>query len=61
VQGYSKLSERMGLYLPSAMFALCVGFVTFTEFFKEITLVHSSFEVAESLDNSQKVQSIPLP
>ncbi|XP_045816356.1 serine/threonine-protein kinase ATM isoform X4 [Trifolium pratense] len=55
-KGYSKLSERMGLYLPSAMFALCVGFVTFTEFFKEIGLVHISFDVTESLDNSHKVE-----
>ncbi|GAU46420.1 hypothetical protein TSUD_134500 [Trifolium subterraneum] len=46
----------MGLYLPSAMFALCVGFVTFPEFFKEIALVHSSFDVTESLDNSHKVE-----
>ncbi|XP_045795636.1 serine/threonine-protein kinase ATM-like [Trifolium pratense] len=50
-KGYSKLTERMGLYLPSAMFALCVGFLTFTEFFKEIGLVHISFDVIESLDN----------
>ncbi|PNX56715.1 serine/threonine-protein kinase ATM-like protein, partial [Trifolium pratense] len=55
-KGYSKLTERMGLYLPSAMFALCVGFLTFTEFFKEIGLVHISFDVIESLDNSHKVE-----
>ncbi|MCH91246.1 serine/threonine protein kinase ATM, partial [Trifolium medium] len=32
------------------------GFVTFTEFFKEIALVHISFDVTESLDNSHKVE-----
>jgi len=55
VQGYSTSNERIVLYLPSAMFALCVGCVTFTECFKEIPLVYSSFDVTESLDNSHKV------
>lgn len=60
MQGYSMLNERMVLYLPSAMYALCAGCVPFTECFKEIALVYSSFD-AESLDNFHKVQSITLP
>lgn len=61
VQGYSTLSERMGLYMPSAIFALCVGCVAFNECFKETSLIYSSFDVTESLDNSHKVQPITLP
>lgn len=60
VQVCSTLNERMTLYLPSAMFALCVGCVALPECFKEIPLVYSSLDVTESLDSSQKVQPITL-
>nr|XP_012571741.1 serine/threonine-protein kinase ATM isoform X3 [Cicer arietinum] len=52
----STLNERMTLYLPSAMFALCVGCVALPECFKEIPLVYSSLDVTESLDSSQKFE-----
>ncbi|XP_050879903.1 serine/threonine-protein kinase ATM isoform X2 [Lathyrus oleraceus] len=55
-KGYSTLSERMGLYMPSAIFALCVGCVAFNECFKETSLIYSSFDVTESLDSSHKFE-----
>lgn len=52
----------MGLYMPCAIFALCVGCAAFNECFKETPLVYSSFDVTESLDNNNhKVQPVTLP
>ncbi|KAJ1384476.1 putative serine/threonine-protein kinase [Sesbania bispinosa] len=55
-KGCSALNERMVLFLPSAMYALCAGCVPFTQCFKEPSLVYSSFDVPESLDDCHKFE-----
>ncbi|XP_061349623.1 serine/threonine-protein kinase ATM-like [Gastrolobium bilobum] len=55
-KGYSTLNERMVLFLPSAMYALCSGCVPFTQCFKELPLVYSSVHVAEVLNDCLKLE-----
>lgn len=56
MQGCSTLNEGMVLFLPSAMYALCAGCVPFTQCFKEVPLLYSSFDVSDALDDYHKVQ-----
>lgn len=56
MQGYSTLNEQMVLFIPRAVYALCVGHVPFTRCFKELPLVHNYFDVADAQDDSHKVQ-----
>lgn len=55
MQGCSMLNEQMALLIPSAMYALCVGYVPFTQCFKEVPLVHNYFDVTDAQDDSHKV------
>ncbi|KAK7350621.1 hypothetical protein VNO77_09440 [Canavalia gladiata] len=54
-KGYSTLNEKMVLFIPSAMYALCVGYVPFTQYFKELPLVPNS-DVIDTQDDSLKFE-----
>ncbi|RDX94365.1 Serine/threonine-protein kinase ATM, partial [Mucuna pruriens] len=54
--GYSTLNEQMVLFIASAMYALCVGYVPFTLCFKELPLVRNYFDVADAQDDSHKFE-----
>ncbi|KAK7317181.1 hypothetical protein RJT34_01188 [Clitoria ternatea] len=53
-KGYSMLNERMVLFIPSAILALCVGYVPFAQCFKVIPMVYNSFDVIDAQDDSHK-------
>ncbi|KAK7354055.1 hypothetical protein VNO80_19511 [Phaseolus coccineus] len=55
-KGCSMLNEQMALLIPSAMYALCVGYVPFTQCFKEVPLVHDYFDVTDAQDDSRKFE-----
>ncbi|KAL5191985.1 Serine/threonine-protein kinase ATM [Glycine soja] len=55
-KGYSTLNEQMVLFIPRAVYALCVGHVPFTRCFKELPLVHNYFDVADAQDDSHKFE-----
>ncbi|XP_068483746.1 serine/threonine-protein kinase ATM isoform X2 [Phaseolus vulgaris] len=55
-KGCSMLNEQMALLIPSAMYALCVGYVPFTQCFKEVPLVHNYFDVTDAQDDSHKCE-----
>jgi len=55
-QGCSMLNEQITLLIPSAIYALCIGFVPFTQCFKEVPLAHNYFDVTDAQDDSHKVQ-----
>ncbi|KAK7281904.1 hypothetical protein RIF29_10269 [Crotalaria pallida] len=59
-KGCSTLNERMVLFLPSAVYALCAGCVPFTQCFKEVPLVYSSFDASEALDDCHKLEDPKL-
>ncbi|XP_027337565.1 serine/threonine-protein kinase ATM [Abrus precatorius] len=56
LKGHSLLNEQMVLFIPSAMYALCVGCVPFTQCFKEHPLVPNSFDVVVTQDDSHKFE-----
>ncbi|KOM40405.1 hypothetical protein LR48_Vigan04g060300 [Vigna angularis] len=50
------LNEQMTFLIPSAIYALCIGFVPFTQCFKEVPLAHNYFDVTDAQDDSHKFE-----
>ncbi|XP_052731781.1 serine/threonine-protein kinase ATM isoform X2 [Vigna angularis] len=55
-KGCSMLNEQMTFLIPSAIYALCIGFVPFTQCFKEVPLAHNYFDVTDAQDDSHKFE-----
>ncbi|KAI4336143.1 hypothetical protein L6164_014710 [Bauhinia variegata] len=55
-KGTSMLNERMVLFLPTALYALCAGCAPFSQCFKEFPQLYSSLDVTEVLSDSRKVE-----
>ncbi|KAL2340902.1 hypothetical protein Fmac_008842 [Flemingia macrophylla] len=55
-KGNSMLNEQMILLIAGAMYALCVGYVPFTQCFKEVPLVHNCFDFIDTQDDSHKFE-----
>ncbi|XP_027942226.1 serine/threonine-protein kinase ATM [Vigna unguiculata] len=55
-KGCSMLNEQITLLIPSAIYALCIGFVPFTQCFKEVPLAHNYFDVTDAQDDSHKFE-----